>query len=165
MSLQIQDTLKIEIISQFFCHNCKKWNYAGEQNLCYIIECDENVENAIFAEKNQTVTQYACSRCNNKGEADKTASISKFPDKLIVLVKRFDNKLKKKSTYLNNFLMGSDKYRLKAIVSHRGKLMMSGHYKTFQFLDETMIEYDDKNVSTKPIQDKEAYILGFEKIA
>ena len=131
-----------------------------------MVECKKGSEKAIFEEKSETLHQFPCSNCNQKGGVDQNLSISKFPDKLIVLIKRFDNKNRKNSTVIDNFLMGSDRYRLKTIISHLGKSTKRGHYKTFQFLDEkTMIEYDDKYVSIKPLKNVEAYILGFEKIA
>ena len=147
-----------------YCKFCKDLTYRNDVLLSYKLECRKNVEKKVFADKSQILREFLCLNCRKKGGVEERTSITKFPEKLIILIRRFDNHLNKKATYINNFLLGSDRYRLVAIISHVGQSIGSGHYKTFEVIDENeMICFDDHIIEKISTRYEEGYILGFER--
>ena len=115
-----------------------------------------------------------------KGPASKKTEILVNPaNKYIILhLKRFDNEGKKKinditidkSIQLKDTYNTNIDYDLYGIVWHEGsKDLQSGHYMFLRMLENTLIEYDDKTVTEKNIEDlnigKTAYLIMYKRRA
>ena len=115
----------------------------------------------LNSEKVEQLSGYICRNCGKNGSVDQVTKITKFPQKLILVLKRFDKDLHKKETKINNLLIGSDKYKLVSIIAHFGSSIKSGHYKAYELIENyQMVTYNDSKVTTQKYKEEQAYILG-----
>jgi ubiquitin C-terminal hydrolase len=78
-------------------------------------------------EKLENENAYACENCKVKTIARKKSITSKWPDNLIIVLKRFDHLMRKDSRKVNIPLTWRHGYKLKGAIIHMGSYS-GGHY-------------------------------------
>ncbi|KAJ5072748.1 ubiquitinyl hydrolase 1 [Anaeramoeba ignava] len=136
-------------------------------------------------EKLKGSNKYFCSFCKRKNDALKMISIKKFPEFLIIHLKRFafsGNPTEKinnrvifplKNLDLSQFAFektnveNSYQYNLYSVIVHLGQDRKSGHFITYSKRGEVWFELNDSNVShvsQETVSESQAYILFYQKI-
>jgi nucleoside-diphosphate-sugar epimerase len=110
---------------------------------------------------------YKCEKCNRKVIARKRTTITKWPNNLIIVLKRFDNKLRKNNTLIDIPLEWRHGYKLKGGIIHSGD-SNGGHYIYFGEENNIWFEANDShirniNISSYYENIKRSYILLFQK--
>ena len=109
---------------------------------------------------------YMCEKCNTKRPGRKRITTNKWPNELIIVLKRFNNNLVKNNSDIYIPLQWRHGYRLKGGILHSGSLG-GGHYVYFGMKNNKWYLFNDSNVSElNNINDylKKSYILHYEKI-
>ncbi len=111
---------------------------------------------------------YKCDKCNKKTIARKKIITSKWPDNLIIILKRFDNNMKKNNTPIDIPLEWRHSYTLKGGIIHSGSFN-GGHYIYFGKEDNKWFEANDEHIREININDymeniKYSYILLYERV-
>ena len=128
----------------------------------------------------ETIEDYACEGCKKKGEAKMTHALSRFPQQMILSLKRFTNqgaKVRARIPYdadlidLGEFrawpsIHGAQRYRVVATIEHLGS-SRGGHYVMRAREGAEWVLYDDGAVSKLPNGDAgpDTYVLVLERIA
>ncbi|XP_068222866.1 uncharacterized protein [Palaemon carinicauda] len=124
-----------------------------------------------------------CNQCEE--DASQSYKIVQLPNTVIILLKRFrfengrSSKVMDKieidqvlnlSQFCDTNISSNMSYHLKSVVCHHGASLATGHYTTF-VLDKTkqhFIEYDDLNVSTRPLNDSRlasgSYVFMYDRV-
>lgn len=130
----------------------------------------------------ETVDDYQCTRCNKLVTAKKQFSLISAPSCLCVTLKRFSKNGKinrnievtRELTTTKYFVespvnspKSQWKYKLVAVINHKGKTRISGHYTTIVCSQNNeFYEFDDstvRQVNDTAIKGNEAYILFYER--
>ena len=114
---------------------------------------------------------YFCERCNKKVLARKNTITTKWPDNLIIVLKRFDYNMRKDNRQINIPLIWRHGYKLKGGIIHIGSYG-GGHYiyfgeennEWFIANDTTISKINDINDFMNN-QGKQSYILTFVRFA
>ena len=117
-------------------------------------------------EKLEEDNKYFCEKCNKKTIARKKVVIKKWPRNLLILLNRYDNRLKNSGNNLNVPFVWRHNYRLEGGIIHAGNLF-GGHYyyfgkkgnDWFVFNDSSVKKVDENNINN--LKNK-AYILHFK---
>ena len=128
----------------------------------------------------ETIDDYACEGCSKKSAATMTHALSRFPQNMIVSLKRFTNtgaKVRARIPYnadcvdLSEFrawpsIHGSQRYRVVATIEHLGS-SRGGHYVMRAREGAEWRLYDDGSVSKLPNGDAgpDTYVLVLERVA
>jgi ubiquitin C-terminal hydrolase len=154
-----------QLVSQIKCTNpkCQKIYHNIEIFTCLPIEVGDIRENITKFFKNETVENWKCDKCNKIHDSVvQTKKISKFPDTLIIVLKRFDVYETKNIDPVETLLeltfdqstklySGTEKYNLQSIGCHEGTTE-DGHYfavvpkskdKSTMFNDQNVVEMDN----------------------
>jgi ubiquitin C-terminal hydrolase len=112
---------------------------------------------------------YYCNKCNKKVVARKNTITSKWPDNLIIVLKRFDYMMRKDGRQINIPLNWRHGYKLKGAIIHMGSFG-GGHYIYFGKDNQNWYIANDSNISKiNNIEDfmnnqgKQSYILYYQK--
>ena len=113
---------------------------------------------------------YFCERCNKKVLARKNTITTKWPDNLLIILKRFDYNMRKDNRQFNIPLIWRHGYKLKGGIIHIGSYG-GGHYIYFGEENNEWFIANDTNISKiNDINDfinnqgKQSYILYYKKI-
>ena len=112
--------------------------------------------------------KYFCEKCNKQTIARKRIETTVWPNNLIIVLKRFDNRLKKNNKEINIPLYWRHNYRLLGGIIHSGDLR-GGHYYYFGMRDSRWYVFNDSNISLVQSEDelnsltKKAYVLNYKK--
>lgn len=128
----------------------------------------------------ETIEGYACEGCNKRTDAAMTHTLSRFPQYMIVSLKRFTNqgaKVRARIPYdadrvdLGEFrawpsIHGKQTYRVIATIEHLGS-SRGGHYVMRAREGREWLLYDDASVSSVPNGDAgpDTYVLVLERLA
>lgn len=126
----------------------------------------------------ETLEDYACAGCNKRGPATMTHTISRFPQYMIVSLKRFTNqgsKVRARIPYDENAIdlsefrawasiQGAQRYRVTATIEHLGS-SRGGHYVMRAREGDGWLLYDDATVSAAPngAAGPDTYVLILER--
>ena len=140
-------------------------------NLNESLELNDLINNFISEETLQLNNKWLCSKCKEYQTAYKQITITKFPNILIIQLKRFTkyNKLTNLVRFpIKNLKIAQNTYNLFAIVNHFGSIS-SGHYtaytyrsiinKWYEFNDTKIIEINENKLISNA-----AYVLFYNKI-
>jgi ubiquitin C-terminal hydrolase len=117
----------------------------------------------------QNDNAYYCEKCKTKNIARKNTITTKWPDDLIIILKRFDHNMHKDNRQINIPLVWRHGYKLKGGIIHLGQYG-GGHYIYFGSNNQDWFIANDTNVSK--IDDinyfmnnkgKDSYILYYSK--
>jgi ubiquitin C-terminal hydrolase len=113
---------------------------------------------------------YYCNKCNKKVVARKNTITSKWPDNLIIVLKRFDYNMRKDGRNINIPLIWRHGYKLKGAIIHMGSYG-GGHYIYFGEENNEWFIANDSHISKindiegfMNNQGKQSYILYYQKI-
>jgi ubiquitin C-terminal hydrolase len=119
----------------------------------------------------QNDNAYYCEKCKAKNTARKNTITSKWPDNLIIVLKRFDHYMRKDNRQINIPLNWRHGYKLKGGIIHLGSFG-GGHYIYYGHNNnQEWFIANDSNISNIDInslinnQAKQSYILLYEKNA
>ena len=114
------------------------------------------------AYEKETLSDYMCDSCKNRGPATLQQSISRLPQVLILILKRFNNQGRKISKQVHVDIDDTDispwlafpavakhspaHYSTFAIVEHHGS-SRGGHYVSYAKDNDTWLNYDDTSVN------------------
>ena len=112
--------------------------------------------------------KYFCEKCNKNTIARKRTETIHWPNNLIIILRRFDNHMRKKDKKINIPLQWRHNYKLKGGIVHSGSLQ-GGHYYYFGMKNNNWYIFNDSSVSI--INSEEhlrhlteiAYILNYSK--
>lgn len=145
---------------------------------------DELLTNFTKIEKLDGDNMYACEICNKKTIANKRLMIWEPPRNLIILLKKYSNKLFKTANtitypqelsicnYISNirkkYWHTSAMYNLYSVTKHSGSLG-GGHYYSYSknFADDSWYKYDDDSVVPSNIEDAlscNGYLLWYKLV-
>ena len=120
----------------------------------------------------QNDNAYYCEKCKDKNTARKNTITSKWPDNLIIVLKRFDHYMRKDNRQINIPLNWRHGYKLKGGIIHLGSFG-GGHYIYYGHKNNSSNNNwfiaNDSNISNIDInslinnQAKQSYILLYEK--
>lgn len=112
---------------------------------------------------------YFCEKCNKKVLARRKTITTKWPDNLIIVLKRFDYNMRKDNRQINIPLVWRHGYKLKGGIIHIGSYR-GGHYIYFGEEDNNWFIANDTNISKindidefMNNQGKQSYILYYYK--
>jgi ubiquitin C-terminal hydrolase len=130
----------------------------------------------------ETLDDYTCDKCNKKGSSRMSRTISRFPNQMVLCLKRFTNmgaKVRARIPYDPDIVDLSEwlawptlqpardaRYRVYATVEHMGSSRF-GHYVMRARESDTWLVYDDGNCSVSSIggaAGPDTYILFLERI-
>ncbi len=133
-------------------------------------DLDTIYKNFTSVEENVT---YKCEKCKQNTIHTKKITIKKFPQRLIISLKRFTSKLTIIRSHVDfpvkRLVLDGIEYTLYAIVEYQGSYK-GGHYivTVYNFDDDIWRVYNDSLVSDRIFQKEEfletAYILFYEKL-
>ena len=117
----------------------------------------------------QNDNAYDCDKCKNKSTARKNTITTKWPDSLIIVLKRFDYNMRKDNRQINIPLIWRHGYKLKGGIIHLGNYG-GGHYIYYGEKNNEWFIANDSNISKIDDidsfinnQGKQSYILHYEK--
>ena len=112
---------------------------------------------------------YFCDKCNKKVVARKNTITTKWPNSLIIVLKRFDYNMRKDGRNINIPLIWRHDYKLKGAIIHMGSFG-GGHYIYFGKENNDWFIANDSNISKindiegfMNNQGKQSYILYYQK--
>mmetsp|Transcript_2965 Transcript_2965/g.6481 ORF Transcript_2965/g.6481 Transcript_2965/m.6481 type:complete len:470 (+) Transcript_2965:124-1533(+) len=192
--LEVQRTTSIHQLfggylrSQVLCLTCKSESNVFDPFMDLSLEVNQasSVERALEgftkSEKLCGQNRYRCKHCQAHRDATKQFTIATAPPLLTIQLKRFEccfgqrGKINKNVSFkldldLARFTSHPDqeaKYRLYAVIVHRGHSARSGHYIAFARHPSTdkWYEFDDEAVRPVPVQEvlrQQAYLLFYQK--
>jgi ubiquitin C-terminal hydrolase len=112
---------------------------------------------------------YYCDKCEQEVESEKKVSLYRLPSRLIIVLKKYLNKINVKieNLTIKESISGKlMKYRLSGIVKHSGNLH-DGHYTSNVLINDKWYFIDDHKIylnDSLVIDDPDAYILVFNLI-
>lgn len=106
-----------------------------------------------------------CSKCKNHVQASKQVTIFKYPNVLVIALKRFSAKKTHKLDVHVDFPFHLNKYKLYAVINHYGGLS-GGHYTAYvkNAFKNNWHEFDDSRVSQideEQVRTSNAYVLFY----
>lgn len=117
----------------------------------------------------QNENAYYCEKCKENITARKNTVTSKWPNNLIIVLKRFDHYMRKDNRQINIPLNWRHNYKLKGGIIHLGSYG-GGHYVYYGHKNNQWFLANDSNVSKiddinsfMNNQGKQSYILLYEK--
>ncbi len=120
-------------------------------------------------EKLENDNSYFCEKCNKKVVARKNTITTKWPDNLIIVLKRFDYMMRKDGRNFNIPLKWRHGYKLKGAIIHMGSYG-GGHYIYFGEENNEWFIANDSHISKindidsfMKNQGKQSYILYYQK--
>lgn len=134
----------------------------------HLLECFN-----FFFKKEILEHPYYCSHCKSYQNATKTFSIFRYPNILMIHLKRFNynslfgSKLNNHVELINELKLDDNKYQLKAVINHQGSSLSSGHYTCYTRYENQWYECNDSNtnkVELSEVLSSQAYVLFYEKI-
>ncbi len=108
---------------------------------------------------------YMCEKCNDKTPGRKKITTKKWPNDLIIVLKRFNNNLMKNNSDMDIPLYWRHGYKLKGGILHSGSLG-GGHYIYFGNKNNKWYLFNDSSVSeihNIETYKNRAYILHYKK--
>ena len=112
--------------------------------------------------------KYFCEKCQKKTIARKRVETELWPNNLIIVLKRFDNMLKKNTNKMNIPLEWRHGYKLVGGIIHSGNLQ-GGHYYYFGIKNNKWYVFNDSHVSIINSQEELqrllelVYIINYKK--
>ena len=149
--------------------NCLKESENVEKDLFLHLpitsDLSESYRKYKVIERLQNDTAYMCENCMRKTIARKKITTSKWPDNLIIVLKRFDNMMNKNNMNINIPLEWRHGYKLKGGIIHLGSYG-GGHYIYYGLENNKWYLANDTNISN--INDinelaSKSYILYYTK--
>jgi ubiquitin carboxyl-terminal hydrolase 8 len=153
--------------------NCLKESEHVEKDLFLHLPITSDLSESYIKykviERLQNDTAYMCENCMRKTIARKKITTSKWPDNLIIVLKRFDNMMNKNNTSINIPLEWRHNYKLKGGIIHLGSYG-GGHYiyygnennKWYLANDTNISNINDINIFMNDMGNK-SYILYYTK--
>lgn len=167
------------LISQIKCGDCHHINHNYElfSNLSILVEHGDLMTNIAHYFEIEKMNGIKCEKCSRDQSITKSTKLWRLPKILIILLKRFDQNMKKIDSKMDvpeqidlgeyTLFDRSDKYMLKSIACHSGSLN-SGHYcAACRHPSGSWFIYDDDSIipvtSYKKINSSLYYVLFYEK--
>ena len=147
---------------------CLKSNNHFENEKFLFLDLNDNLDNSYRQYKSNEIlkddNEYSCEHCNKKSIARRKTQINKWPKDLIIILKRFDNKLRKLNNDIDIPFNWRHNYELKGFILHSGGLS-SGHYVYYGEKDSNWYLFNDSSINIinniKEIL-KKSYILHYK---
>lgn len=172
--------------SSIICSICKYTSYKSEPFLDLSLEINKinSISNALgkftMPELLNGDNKYKCDKCCKLVKAVKRLSIRRAPNVLMIQLKRFDQRARKDSRfiefpskldlcqYMHGFKNGNVLYQLTGIVVHQGSSRQFGHYVAcVRNAQGNWILKDDctgRQVNLQFVLRQKAYVLFYERI-
>ena len=183
----IINSFKIQEIKQYKCLSCNNLtklnhnNYSNKLQLSINKNYINSLEDALsYYTLTNTIDEYNCEKCNNRGKAKDRTLISVLPNSIIIQLLRFNNDGTKINKSINiPSIINFDKfcyknknlnYRLVSVICHIDFSSSFGHYITITYKNNKWYLQDDETIEeiTKEQANREisknGYILIFNKI-
>lgn len=159
----LYDKFGIETTSNIKCKlaNCGRESENISTELFLILPITNNLDLSDSYRTYKSVCRldnenaYLCENCNKKVVARKNTIITKWPDNLIIVLKRFDYNMKKDNRNINIPLVWRHGYKLKGGIIHMGSYG-GGHYIYFGQEKQDWFIANDSHISK--INDIEGYM-------
>ncbi len=165
----------IETTSNIKCKmaNCKNESETKSIDLFLQLPITDDLSDSYRMYKStgrlENENAYSCEKCNKKVTARKNTITTKWPDNLIIVLKRFDYNLRKDGRNINIPLIWRHGYMLKGAIIHMGSYG-GGHYIYFGKEDNEWFVANDSHISKidninkfMENQGNQSYILYYQK--
>lgn len=128
---------------------------------------------SFFFKKETLEHPYYCSHCKSYQKATKTFSIYRYPNILMIHLKRFNysslfgSKLNNHVEFKEELKLGEYIYQLKSVINHHGSSLSSGHYTCYSKHQDQWFDCNDSTTTKVEIDDvlsSQAYVLFYEKL-
>ncbi len=139
--------------------NCLKESEHIETDLFLQLPMTDDITESYRLYKQMHVfkddSMYNCDNCKKKTIARKKTILTKWPDNLIIVLKRFDHNMRKDNRKVNIPLEWRHNYKLKGGIIHMGSFG-GGHYIYYGHENNNWYIANDSNIS--PIHDIDGFI-------
>nr|QFG74685.1 MAG: ubiquitin carboxyl-terminal hydrolase [Megaviridae environmental sample] len=166
----IYDYLGINININIKCKklNCLHSNNSIQKELFLFLNLSSTLDNSYREFKKNEILEnsYRCDKCKIKSISRKKTTIEKWPNDLIIILKRFDNNLRKLKDSISIPIEWRHNYKLKGAIIHYGSNNF-GHYIYYGKKNSNWYCFNDScvskiNINNVPLD--QSYVLHYTKI-
>ncbi|CAL8129464.1 unnamed protein product [Orchesella dallaii] len=148
LTSRLAETAKITLNKTLLC-SCGNVSITEENELCLCIPSTPSVSDGIRLELMDETVEYKCD-CGS-GEVNCRREVTNSPNSLFVMTKIFDNTGKKVcnfKTVEKNLAFDAigTPYELKAVITHHGARLNSGHYTAYVYENSQLLCINDENI-------------------